>query len=324
VQLEGEWRFSPDTGLIWRELIDQSDGTDREQAGDRPGERVWRRVLLSPSGRPIAAEVRRGPPPRGAWRVEGEVSRLELEAAAVQLAWILCLDLDPAVAAAPLLADPALAPLVRAWPAYARPRHANLLEGLTAVVIAQQVAVTAARTVRRRLLDLVCPEGPRVLSPDALRAVGPERLGRECGLTRVKARALCGLAEGDLLPHLLSPAPQIAAAIPSWQTVLEAQYGIGSWSARWTGLLTLGDLDAAAPDDLGIQEAVQWLDGLACRPSAADTEARLQVWRPSAGLGALHALRGLRLARRLSGRRAPPDLPRPGRVVALAGRDAVF
>ena len=67
------------------------------------------------------------------------------------------------------------------------------------------------------------------------------------------------------------------------ETVIEeliAVRGIGRWTAQMFLMFRLGRLDVMAPDDLGLQEGMKRLDGLAARPRPKELAARAEDWAP--------------------------------------------
>ena len=56
--------------------------------------------------------------------------------------------------------------------------------------------------------------------------------------------------------------------------------GVGVWTAQMFLLFKLGRPDVMAPGDLGLQEGLRVLDGLAVRPGPAELEERARIWSP--------------------------------------------
>lgn len=322
--MTGKWITSfdsvpADIELLLRELGERSGGVEGEVEESADG-LIWQRAWPVPDGRTVLSRVTAWPlAHRATAELTGAKDDAEADLVSRHVAWVLCLNLTEA-ATAPLIADPALGPWVAAHPQYTRARHPNLLEGLVGTILGQQVTVGAARTARRRLAECLSEDGAAlVLRAKALALADPTDLARRVGLTRNKARALASLATGSLAPWLEQPAWAISPPGGNWDEALGTLYGIGPWSIAWLKLLALGDQRAIAPQDLGVQEALQWLYQLPRRPDAAETAQRLGAWQPAAGLGMLYALRALRLARAKSGKRRVEDLPMPEDVVLSDG-----
>lgn len=148
---------------------------------------------------------------------------------------------------------------------------------LSRIIIYQQLAATAAKTIHGRVQAL-SPRHSRFPTASELLAIPEERL-REAGLSRNKLRALRELAgriqDGELRLRDLSRHSNeevIGRLTDVW--------GIGEWSAQMFLLFHLGRLDVFAPKDLGIQEGIRILDGLDQRPDPPAARARSAVWKP--------------------------------------------
>ncbi len=151
------------------------------------------------------------------------------------------------------------------------------LHALARIIIYQQLAAGAARTIHGRVMAL-SPGPRRFPTAGEILALPQERL-KEAGLSRNKLRAIRDLAEKverrtlrlRALPHL--PDQEVARQLTS-------VWGIGEWSAQMFLLFHLGRLDIFAPGDLGLQEGIRVLDGMDTRPAPAAALARAETWRP--------------------------------------------
>lgn len=148
---------------------------------------------------------------------------------------------------------------------------------LAKIIISQQLAVGAARTIHGRV-EALGPKSRRFPTAAELLSVPDEEL-RGAGLSRSKLRAIRDLAEkvqtGELKLRSLSTMPDEEV-----QRQLTAVWGIGEWSAQMFLLFHLGRLDIFAPGDLGLQEGIRSLDGLEERPTPTAALERAQVWAP--------------------------------------------
>jgi len=121
-------------------------------------------------------------------------------------------------------------------------------EGLSRVIVGQQLSVASANAIWARLEVRVQP-----FSAASLLAV-PEAEMRAAGLSAVKTATLRRLAEaigsGDLDLDALSDAPE--TAIHERLTEIK---GIGPWTADIYILFCLGRPDAWSPGDLGLKLA---------------------------------------------------------------------
>ncbi|MBV1849075.1 AlkA N-terminal domain-containing protein [Catellatospora tritici] len=177
---------------------------------------------------------------------------------------LLDLDADPIAVDTVLSADPALAPLVTAFPGVRLPRSVDGFEVAVRAVVGQQISVAGARTVLGRLCrDGVFPDPDRLLAlPDEAFAMPVAR--------RETLRRLAG-AVRDGLP--LDGGSDRAAT----RAALLALPGIGEWTADYIALRALGDPDVLLPTDLGTRRGAKAL-GLPDDPAALLRHA--ERWRP--------------------------------------------
>ena len=150
-----------------------------------------------------------------------------------------------------------------------RPGFPTLLH----IILEQQVSIDAAAAMFRNLQLLCTP-----LAPDGFLTLGEAELKR-CGFSRQKIGYARNLAESirdgscDLaaLEHL--PDETVLAELLKLK-------GIGQWTAQVYLLFALGRPDIWPAGDLGLQLAIQRLDGREDRPSAGELIARAENWRP--------------------------------------------
>jgi DNA-3-methyladenine glycosylase II len=152
-------------------------------------------------------------------------------------------------------------------------RRAPGLEGLAAIIVAQQVSVASARAIEARLLA-------RFPGCDAaaLARADEEEL-RACGLSRPKMRTLRACAEATLSGALDLEALARASAEEA-HAALTTVKGIGPWTADIYLLFCLGHPDAFPAGDLALQEAAKIAFGLRRRPDAKKLDALARAWRP--------------------------------------------
>ncbi len=176
--------------------------------------------------------------------------------------------------------DPALGKIMEDLPAFpdlpGKPRRPHF-HTLARIIIYQQLAAAAARTIHGRVLAL-SPNPRRFPTAGELLAIPEDQL-RGAGLSRSKQRAIRDLAErvekGELRLRSLSRLSDEEVL-----KELTAVWGIGEWSAQMFLLFHLGRLDVFAPGDLGLQEGIRILDGLADRPAPSAAAERARVWAP--------------------------------------------
>ncbi len=150
------------------------------------------------------------------------------------------------------------------------------LHALARAIIYQQLSGKAAKTIHDRVCALTPGAGfPR---PEQVLELDVAAL-RGAGLSAAKVLSLRDLAAritgGDL------PLARIAR-LPDERIVehLVEVRGIGVWSAQMFLLFRLGRLDVMPIADLGVQEGLRRLDGLAERPKPREVLARSEVWKP--------------------------------------------
>lgn len=146
-------------------------------------------------------------------------------------------------------------------------------EGLARIIVAQQVSAASAAAIwsrTERVLNTVTPA--RLLKADG------ETL-RACGLSRPKMRTLRALAEAVATRTLdlkhLDDAPE-----DEIHDALTRIHGIGPWTADVYLMFSLGRADAWASGDLVLQLALARALRLEEKPSAPQTLALSERWRP--------------------------------------------
>jgi 3-methyladenine DNA glycosylase/8-oxoguanine DNA glycosylase len=187
---------------------------------------------------------------------------------------------SPAQLRALFRADPALAAASRRLPRFpgfpTQPPLPNF-HALARIIIYQQLAVGAARTIHGRVQAL--SPNPRRFPTSGEILAFPEGELRAAGLSRNKLRAIRDLAE-RVQEGRLNLRTIHRKADEDVLELLTAVRGIGDWTAQMFLLFHLGRLDIFAPKDLGLQEGIRILDGLDVRPAPALATGRAEVWRP--------------------------------------------
>ncbi len=154
-----------------------------------------------------------------------------------------------------------------------RPRSSRFAL-LAHAILSQQISGKAAATIRRRLKERL--EGR--WTPTALLELGDEDFTL-CGVSRQKRDYLRDLAtresDGSLKLrslHLRDDEEVIE--------ILTRIKGVGRWTAEMFLIFVLGRTDVLAVDDLGLQNAVRNLHGLAERPGPEQFRRIAEVWKP--------------------------------------------
>lgn len=159
---------------------------------------------------------------------------------------------------------------------------------LVRAIIAQQISVAAAKSIRARLLAAAGDEG---LSPEALLRLSDEQL-QSAGVSPQKRGYLRDLADkvhsGAVPLHCIGRYDD--EAVIERLTLVK---GIGRWTAEMFLIFSLGRMDVLPVDDLGVRSAIRNLYDL---PDLPDKAACLEVarpWRPYASIGSWYCWRSL-------------------------------
>lgn len=172
------------------------------------------------------------------------------------------------------------AALKRAIGAIKRPhirRREGGFEGLFRIIVEQQVSVSSAQAIWKRVgegLDRTCPIAVGRAGVEGLRALG---------LSTPKARYVTGLAEaardGALSFKGLGALSDDAAA-----EALTALKGVGPWTAAIYLLFCEGRTDIWPPNDVALLRAYETASGEECTQKALDAQAGR--WAPHRGIAA--------------------------------------
>lgn len=201
---------------------------------------------------------------------------------------LLDLDADPQAVEEVLMAEPALAPLIKAAPGRRVPRTVDEPEMAIRAVLGQQVSTQAARTHAGRLASAFGgpvddPTGGLSRTfPDA--TILADAIGRPGAGAGEHAPALAGprsrqVALAALVTALADGKLELGPG-SDWEEAraqLSHLPGIGPWTVEITAMRALGDPDAFPVGDLGLRLAAAATD----LPSGpARLVARSQAWRP--------------------------------------------
>ena len=171
--------------------------------------------------------------------------------------------------------DPQMAQVIRTVGPCTLTRRGGTFSLLAKSILSQQISTHAARTIRRRL-EAVMPHrqisaaGVMQLSDADFQAVG---------VSQQKRRYL-----RDLADHVVNGQLSFRrlARLPDEDVISEliVVKGIGRWTAQMFLLAGLGRPDIFAPDDLGLQNAIQKIYSLRGKPSLRKLEAITRPWAP--------------------------------------------
>jgi DNA-3-methyladenine glycosylase II len=178
-----------------------------------------------------------------------------------------------------LAADPRLAAVAEVAGPLPLRRRPGGFAGIASIVVSQQLSTASAAAIWGRLAAAYDP-----LTPQRLLKARANRLA-SLGLSRPKIRALKEIARAivggsldcDALPHMDADAAHAA---------LRAVHGVGPWTADIYLLFCLGHADAWPAGDLALQEGARLAFTLPERPTAKETLALAQQWRPWRGVAA--------------------------------------
>ncbi|MCI4317200.1 MAG: hypothetical protein L3J96_01555 [Thermoplasmata archaeon] len=185
-------------------------------------------------------------------------------------------------------AEPVLRGTERRFRGLRLPRDANVYESLIHSIIGQQLSVQAANTIKGRLFSATSAvlevEGltvPRVPSPEEVIQLGEAGL-RSVGLSGVKARSILTLAArqsaGAFDHSALSREPGDSAV-----ERLDAEPGVGRWTAENALLRGVGRTDMFIAGDLGVRAALQAYGVMARSAPESDARAWGNRWYPGWG-----------------------------------------
>lgn len=168
--------------------------------------------------------------------------------------------------------DPKLGALIQLQAPLNRLRGGTYFGNLVSSIISQQVSVAAARAILGRVESATELIPVRVMrkSLDELRALG---------LSRSKAGYIHDLAEHFVADSAIFDHLERLADDDVIMELTKVK-GIGVWTAHMFLMFTLGRPDVFAPDDVGLQRAVQRLYDFETVPSRAGLISLAETWRP--------------------------------------------
>ncbi len=201
--------------------------------------------------------------------------------------------IDPAAAARHFRkADPVIAAIVKqVGPCTLKPQR-DRFNMLVRSIISQQIATSAARSIRTKLEALIAPEKVR---PEVLARFSLEQL-KTAGLSSQKATYLHDLAAKTADGTVKLKAIGRRGDEEVIEELIQVK-GIGRWTAQMFLIFSLGRPDVFPPDDLGIKMALRNLYGLADLPTKAEAHALAAPWSPHSTIATWYLWRSLDLAK---------------------------
>lgn len=165
-----------------------------------------------------------------------------------------------------------------------RPKR-GYFEALAKSIISQQISTQSASKIFARFIDQTDLKPQKVLNLSDAQV-------RQIGLSGSKARYL-----RDLASHFVAD-PKVFDHLErlSDQDVtkeLTKIQGIGEWTAQMFLMFTLRRPDIFAPDDRGLQIAVERIYNLPVRPTKKQLIDIAEVWRPYRTTACLHLWQSL-------------------------------
>ena len=156
----------------------------------------------------------------------------------------------------------------------------DYFEALSSSIISQQISVKAAAKIFERFREQT------ELKPERVLELREEQI-KAIGLSGQKSRYIHDLAEhfvkdSAVFNHLDS--------LNDDEVILELTRvkGIGVWTAQMFLIFTLHRPDVFAPDDRGLQLAIQAIYDLPAIPKRAELEAFAEKWAPYRSTACLH------------------------------------
>ncbi len=166
----------------------------------------------------------------------------------------------------------------------------GLFDALLWSILGQQVNVSFAATLRRRLIELAGePVGDGLIappSPEAVTALTSADL-RALQFSRQKADYVLGVARLVARGGFDLTALRSMSATRAERTLLAVR-GLGPWSVHYIMMRTLGFADCVPLGDTGVTSALQTLFGLDTRPDVPATRRLMQPFAPFRSLATAH------------------------------------
>ncbi|HEX9943873.1 MAG TPA: Ada metal-binding domain-containing protein [Thermoanaerobaculia bacterium] len=240
-------------------------------------------------------------------RLDSGAARAELESrgplaadaaagAHAHLLGLLGLTRDPAPFERRISESPRLAPLIQGRRGLRIPQTPDPFDGLTWVILGQQITLSFAFTLRRRLVERTgAPVGGGLFAPPTAEAVanlGVEDLARE-QFSRRKAEYLIGAARRVASGEL--PLDRLASASAARvEPELLAVRGLGPWSVHYLMMRSFGFEDCVPEGDAGLVRGLMKFFALPARPGAAETRELMQPFAPYRSWATFHLWQTLR------------------------------
>ena len=159
-------------------------------------------------------------------------------------------------------------------------------------IVSQQISTSAARAIRKRLMELLGPDG---LTAANLARFTTDEL-RSVGLSLQKASYVADLTgkvnDGTVQLRQIGRLSDERVV----ETLTQVK-GIGRWTAQMFLIFSLGRPDVFPYGDLGVRTAIRDRYGLDDLPDKATAHTIAAAWRPYASVASWYCWRILDLAR---------------------------
>ena len=191
-------------------------------------------------------------------------------------------------------ADRRLAALIERIGPYRPELTRNPFLALIGSIVHQQVSMSAAATIYRRLCAAcraTAPTGRGRLTPAAVLQLSDADL-RGVGLSRQKVAYVRNIAQAFVDGTLSARKLRRMSDEDVVAAVTELK-GVGRWTAEMLLLFCLERLDVWPVDDLGVRLAVAKLQGLPQTPAARDIREVADAWRPYRSVATWYLWRSL-------------------------------
>ncbi len=169
----------------------------------------------------------------------------------------------------------------------------NRFQMLVWSILSQQISGKAARSIRKRLLELIAPNR---VTADRLAALSVDEL-RSAGVSPQKAKYI-----HDLAAKVADGTVKLSrvGTMSDGQVITELVQvkGIGVWTAQMFLMFSLGRPDVFPHDDFGIRSALKNLYGLSDLPNREKSQTLAAPWRPYATIASWYCWRSLDLNRK--------------------------
>jgi AraC family transcriptional regulator of adaptative response / DNA-3-methyladenine glycosylase II len=299
LRLPAGYRAGATLRYLGRDAESRSERVARTPSGATFAKGVWLdglpallTVELSEGMAPMArCQIHLGGDPR---RPLSPAAAAAGHAAALRL---LGLTLDPASFERQVLRrrrPPGLARLIAGREGLRLPQTAEPFEGLCWAIVGQQVNLTFAATLRRRVVELcgepiASPEAGAILAPPTPEAVARLDPGDLTArqFSRRKAEYLIGAAAAIAAGELpLDRFPEEPATLVERR--LLAVRGLGPWTAHYVMLRALGFADCVPVGDSGLAAGLVRFFALDERPGPEETQKLLAPFAPFRSFATAH------------------------------------